>query len=113
MTQPIKQQQLSPITLTHIIYGLYALGVIVWFLPIIAVIIDYVKIDDLHGSWLESHLKWQIQTFWITAIFLVVGGVLTFVGIGFIILFILFIWYLYRIIKGWIRLSDGLPVKES
>ena len=62
-----------------IIYGLQALGFIVGFTWIAAVIMSYVKKPDYAGTWLESHMKWQIRTFWWGLIWGLVGLVLLFV----------------------------------
>jgi uncharacterized membrane protein len=109
MSSTTEQRDL-PITLTHMLYLLYVLGVLVWFLPVIAVIINYIKEDSVHHTWLESHFIWQKQTFWTFLLWFIIGAILCVVGIGVVILLILFIWYLYRIIRGWIALSDDVPI---
>ena len=85
---------------------------------IIAVVINYVKRGDARGTWLESHFDWQIRTFWCALLWAIVVGVtgflLAIVLIGFAIwavgLFVLGVWAIYRIAKGWLRLRDGLVV---
>jgi uncharacterized membrane protein len=82
---------------------------------ILAVIINYVKRDEARGTWLESHLSWQIRTFWFAVLWaslvVVVGFALTLVLIGFAILWIglfaLGIWATYRIVRGWMALNEG------
>jgi uncharacterized membrane protein len=82
---------------------------------IIAVIINYVKRDDVKGTYLESHFIWQIRTFWYALLWivliLILGAALAFFLVGFAIWMVGFIilglWVCYRIIKGWMRLSDG------
>jgi uncharacterized membrane protein len=116
------------VTITHITYGLHALGLaigafgastvvgafIFGWPSIIAVIINYVKRNDARGTWLESHFTWQIRTFWFAlawacAVFLL-GLVLVVVLVGFAIwavgLFVLGCWAIYRIASGWLRLND-------
>jgi uncharacterized membrane protein len=51
-------------TLTMVVYALQALGFLNGITWIVAVIINYVKKDEVRGSWLESHFRWQIRTFW-------------------------------------------------
>ena len=50
--------------LTHVIYALYAASILVGVTCLVAVIVNYVKRDDVAGTWLESHFRWQIRTFW-------------------------------------------------
>jgi uncharacterized membrane protein len=83
---------------------------------IIAVILNYVKRSDVRGSWLESHFRWQIRTFWYGLLWVVLCLLfvaLTF-GIGIIIAWlpiaIVSIWFVYRIVRGWLRLRDGRPM---
>lgn len=106
--------------LVHINYGLHALAPFTfWTLAIVAVIIGYVKRPDVSGTYLESHYGWLSRTFWWGILWAVlawtifaVGTFLT-LGVGFFIFWIfpaiVFVWYLYRVIRGWLRLSDQKP----
>jgi uncharacterized membrane protein len=83
---------------------------------IIAVILNYVKRSDAAGTWLESHFRWQIRTFWFGLLWVCLCGlfvVATF-GIGLLIawlpLGIVGLWFVYRIVRGWIALQDGRPM---
>jgi|SRR5687767_14286594 uncharacterized membrane protein len=83
---------------------------------IIAVILNYVKGGEVRGTWLESHFRWQIRTFWYGLLWVVLCGlfvVLTF-GIGILIawlpLAIVGIWFVYRIVRGWLALREGRPM---
>ena len=122
----------SLITTLHVTYALHAVGlaigafgaasVVGMFIfgwpSIIAVIINYVKRGEARGTWLESHFDWQIRTFWFAAIWslfvFLLGLPLTLVIIGFGIwavgFFILGVWAIYRIAKGWMRLNDRKAV---
>lgn len=109
---------------THIVYALHALGlaigafgaatVIGTFLfgwpSIIAVIINYVKRSDTRGTWLESHFRWQIRTFWFAFAWALLAGLiaLTIVGIPITLgmMFVLGVWAIYRIVRGWLRLNN-------
>ncbi|MBU1235649.1 MAG: hypothetical protein KJ634_08890 [Gammaproteobacteria bacterium] len=77
---------------------------------IIAVIINYVTRGNVTGTWLESHWRWQLRTFWIAAAWALGAVVLffTFIGIPFALLIIavLGLWLLYRVIRGWLALLD-------
>ena len=118
----------SLVQLTHIIYGLHAVAVLVgvtsaatvaggfvFGLPsLVAVFLNYLKRSDVNGTWLESHFRWQIRTFWFTLLWLVVYGLLiiTIIGIpiAWILIAILGLWVGYRVIRGWVALADARPV---
>jgi uncharacterized membrane protein len=123
---PVVSQDL--ITLTHIIYALHAFSVltavsspaliVTAFLmgwpSIIAVIINYVKRDEVRGSFLDSHFSWQIRTFWWSLLWLAIGGVLILVLVGWAILGLTGLWILYRIIRGWLALTSrtAMPMPD-
>jgi uncharacterized membrane protein len=83
---------------------------------IIAVILNYVKRSEVRGSWLESHFRWQIRTFWFGLLWvsLCVFFIVVTLGIGLLIawlpLGLVGIWFIYRVIRGWLALKDGLPM---
>jgi uncharacterized membrane protein len=83
---------------------------------IIAVILNYVKRDEARGTWLESHFRWQIRTFWfgLVWVMLCVGFVVMTLGIGILIAWIplgfLTIWFIYRIGRGWLALNARRPM---
>lgn len=74
---------------------------------LVGVIINYVKLDDVVGTWVEPHFRWQIRTFWIGLLWSVIGVVTTFIIIGWFILLGISIWLIYRIVKGALALNDG------
>jgi uncharacterized membrane protein len=93
-----------------ITYILHLLGFFSGITPIIAVIMNYIKRDEMRGTWLESHCDWQIKTFWVSLIGYIVGAILMFVLIGFAVLVVVFIWHVYRLIQGVIHLNDNKPI---
>lgn len=113
---------------THVIYGLHAASVLigitsaafivtafVFGVPsIVAVILNYVKRADARGTFLESHFRWQIRTFWFTLLWCVIGGVLFATIIGAILAVPLFVvvglWVIYRVVRGWLALKDGKSI---
>lgn len=117
-------------TWTQVIYGLHAFSLITGILgpatvvsvfltgwpSIIAVILNYVKRGDTRGTWLESHFRWQIRTFWYGLLWVSLCGlfVVMTLGIGLLVawmpLGLLAIWFIYRIARGWIALRDGKPM---
>lgn len=96
--------------LTQVVYALQAASFLVGFSVIAAIIINYVKREDVAGTLYESHFNWQIRTFWWSLLWGVIGFVLAFVLIGFAVIAADVIWTIYRIVKGWIRLSEGKPM---
>ena len=112
------------LTVAHVVYALHALAIIVGiagsvtvvgsFLgsrpSIAAVIMNYVKRGDARGTWVDSHYRWQIRTFWFAVLWAIIGWVLvaTIIGIviGVPILIGLALWLIYRIARGWLFLKD-------
>ena len=122
----------SLVTITHVIYALHAFSlatgllgaatVVFAFLTgwpsLIAVVLNYVKRGEVRGTWLESHFTWQIRTFWFALLWatlvFVVGLPLTLVIVGFAVwivgFFVLGLWAIYRIARGWLALNAGRAV---
>jgi uncharacterized membrane protein len=119
------------ITVTHLVYALHALslligvttaativGAFVFGVPsIIAVVINYAKRGEARGTFLESHFRWQIRTFWFALLWCVIGTVLfaTLVGIPLAVAVFLAagVWAIYRIARGWLALRDRKPMYAS
>jgi uncharacterized membrane protein len=118
----------SLLRLTHLIYALHALslligittaativGAFLFGIPsIVAVVLNYVNRPDVRGTFLESHFRWQIRTFWFAALWSMLG-VLMFVTVLLIpvslaLFFVLGIWAIYRIGRGWLALKDNKPL---
>ena len=97
-------------TVAMVVYALLAAGFFTGIAWIVAIVIDYVKKDDARGTWLESHYRWQIRTFWWGLLWGVVGTVLLLALVGWLVLLAAGIWVIYRIVKGWLALSEGKPV---
>jgi len=97
-------------SITQVAYGLYACGYFVGLTWIAAIILNYVKLQDVQGTMYESHFRWQIRTFWFSLLWGVIAGILCLVVIGFFGLFALWIWGIYRIVVGWVRLSENKPM---
>ena len=120
----------SLIRLTHGIYWLHSASLLIGIIgtatvvgaflfgwpSIIAVILNYVNRGEARGTWLESHFRWQIRTFWFGLLWVVLCGlfiVLT-LGVGMLIawlpLGVVGLWFIYRIARGWLRLVDRRPM---
>jgi uncharacterized membrane protein len=91
----------------YVLQALFFVGLI--FTPIIGIIINYIKDEDVQGTLLESHFLWQKRTFWYGLLWFVLGSLVFFI-IGWVVIFVASIWYFYRIAKGWIYLVDGKPM---
>jgi uncharacterized membrane protein len=130
MNAPATSAPQSLIDWTQIIYGLHALSLVIGIIgtatvvgafllgwpSLIAVILNYVKRSDVRGTWLDSHFRWQIRTFWFGALW--VGLCALFIvmtlGIGLLVawlpLGLVALWFIYRIARGWLALKDGRPM---
>lgn len=97
-------------TVVTVVYALQAVGFFIGISWIVGVVLDYIKRDDAAGTWLESHFRWQIRTFWWGLAWGVIGGLLTLVVVGVAVLFALAVWIVYRIAKGWMNLAEGKPM---
>lgn len=101
---PADEEKLK--NLAQLVYILQAISLVVGLTAVAGIIINYLKRDEVRGTYLESHFNWQIRTFWWMLAGVVVGWLLTLVLIGFLILLVVWIWYIYRIVKGWLALND-------
>lgn len=118
----------SLVSVAHAVYALHALsiligvttaatiiGAFVFGVPsIIAIVINYFKRDEARGTFLESHFRWQIRTFWFALLWFMIGAIVfaTFIGIplALIIFFADGVWAIYRIARGWRALGKKMPM---
>ena len=121
------------VSYTHWMYALHALAALigittaafiatafVFSIPsIIAVIMNYVKRDEVRGTWLDSHFSWQLRTFWWAALWILVVAVIStplilLLGLGLLTMWLgislVGLWILYRVLRGWLALKDGRPI---
>ena len=100
--------------LTAIVYALQAVGFLLGITWVVAIIVNYVKKEDVKGTWLESHFRWQIRTFWFGLLWCAVGGVLFMTLVGIPVALGIWIgaglWAMYRIVRGWLALRDRRPI---
>lgn len=101
------EQAKANLTLTHVIYGLYAASFFVGITGLVAIILNYVKRGDVAGSFLASHFRWQMRTFWFGLLWTLIGVVTFYLVIGWLIMLANLIWIIYRLVKGWLRLTEG------
>ena len=107
---PGDEKMKSLTSLTQLVYILYALSYFTGVTAIVGIIINYVKKDDVDGTWLASHFDWQIRTFWYGMLWAVIGTATIVILVGFAILFANFCWIIYRIVKGWLNLNENKPM---
>lgn len=99
-------------TLTLIIYALQGLSFVIGVTGLVAVIMNYVKRADMQGTWLASHFRWQIRTFWYALLWMVVGIALMWAGIGALVMLANGVWAIYRIVRGVLNLLDNKPMYQ-
>ena len=99
----------------HILYAMHLVSPFtLWSLSLLAVIIGAFMRDPVRGTYAETHISWLLRTFCWGILWLVIGTtifVLTVVGIFLLwaLWGVLTIWYIYRVIRGWLRLNDHRP----
>lgn len=107
-TEPSNLDELK--TITTIVYALQAVSFFIGISFIAAVILNYVKKEDVQNTWLASHFDWQIRTFWFGLLWSIIGFMSLILIVGYFIIIANAIWIVYRIIKGWLRLSENKPM---
>lgn len=118
------------VRLTHLIYGLHSLAILtglvgtatvvgsfLWSIPsVVAVILNYAKRSDTYGTFVESHFRWQIRTFWYALLWYLVAGFLFVTIIGIPFAFVMFVvlgpWVVYRVARGWLALNERRPMPD-
>ena len=101
-------------TITQVVYALQTLSFAFGVTALIGLVINYIKREDAAGTLYQSHFDWQIRTFWWGLVWSVIGFVLIFAfGLGLVVLFVAWVWAIYRVVKGWLKLTEGKPVQPS
>jgi uncharacterized membrane protein len=77
---------------------------------LVAIIINYIKRDEVRGTYLESHFDWQIRTFWWGLVGVVLSFLLMAILVGFVTIVIVGVWIVYRLVKGLLALNDGKAI---
>ncbi len=109
--QPEPDSGLTLRRLTHLIYGLFALGLIsagfFGVATIAAVVLAYLKRSDAAGTVYATHIDWVLKTFWWGLLWFALSALATFIFIGWLTGLIALVWVVYRIAKGWLALFSG------
>ena len=115
------ERETSLRTIGHISYALHAIVAVAAVLPgaqvsvlllVAAFILDLVKRGDAAGSWQESHFRWRIRSvIWAAVLYVVTIPLwLLLVLPGWIAWGVISIWFLYRVVRGWLALNDRKPM---
>ena len=117
-----RQRDDSLRTLGHISYALHAVVAVGAVLPgvqasivllLVAFVLDLVKRDEARGTWQESHFSWRIRSvLWAAALYLVTAALWLLIVPGWIAWGLISIWFLYRVVRGWIALNDRRPMPQ-
>ncbi len=101
-------------TMKRVATVVYALQAVSFFMVgitfLIGLMVNYVNQSAARNTWLQSHFRWQIRTFWFGLMWALLGIPITFItfGVGtYVVYMALLVWLIYRIAKGWLRLNDG------
>ena len=97
-------------TITMVVYALQLASFLAGISLLIAVVVNCVKKSDVQGTWLASHFKWQLRTFWFTILWWASALIVLFlVGplLGVLLFIVSVLWMIYRIVQGWVRLYEG------
>ena len=117
-------------TWTKVVYALHAFSLLTGIIgtatvvgafltgwpSIIAVVLNYIKRSEVRGTWLESHFRWQIRTFWFGLLWISLCGAFIIATLGIGLLFVWLpitlvgLWFVYRIVRGWVTLNDSRPM---
>jgi uncharacterized membrane protein len=119
----IDDKERSLKTVGHVSYALHTVVAVGAVLPgvqagvlllIAAFVLDLVKKDDARGSWQESHFRWRIRSvLWAGGLYLVTSPLwLLFFVPGWIAWAIISIWFLYRVVRGWVALNNRTPMPD-
>jgi len=120
----------SLVTWTKVAYALHAFSLLTGIMgtatvvgaflsgwpSIIAVVLNYIKRSEARGTWLDSHFRWQIRTFWFGLFWISLCGVFIIATFGIGLLFVWLpmglvgLWFVYRIVRGWVTLGDRRPM---
>lgn len=106
-----KMAQKDTTPTAKVIYILLIVSTLVGITGIIALIMAYVFKDDSE-DWLQSHYRFQIRTYWIGLLYVLLGALTLTITLGYFILLFTFVWVIVRCSKGLKQLEESQPVKN-
>lgn len=96
-------------TVTLIAYVLHLAGAIAGVPSLIGLVVNYFERSKFGGR-IDSHHRWMIRSFWWALVWIIVGCLTTFLLVGWLILGLTWLWYVYRHVRGLISLLHGEPM---
>ena len=113
-----KEQGLK--TIGQISYAIHAVVAVAAVMPgiqasilllLAAFVLDLVKKDDAAGSWQQSHFAWRIRSvLWAGVLYVVTSPLWILVLPGWIAWVLISLWFLYRVVRGWVNLNSNTPM---
>lgn len=94
----------------QLVYILQSIGFVFGITFIAAVIVNYVKRGDITSEIGKSHFNYQIRTFWWSALWTFLSMILTFVIVGYITLLVAYVWTIYRVVRGFMRMNANQAI---
>ena len=101
---PLPDGEKQLIEMVTLVYALQAVSIGFGVTLIGGAVIDYLKREEAAGTWLESHIRWQLRTFWWALAWMVIGFVTFVILIGAVVWLVAAIWFAYRVARGWVAL---------
>jgi uncharacterized membrane protein len=108
---PTPQQTASSESNARIVYVLYLASLLFGVTSVIGVVMAYVH-QGTAPAGLDTHFRYQIRTFWIALLYFLVGGILTTVVVGMLVLLVALVWFVVRCVKGLKLLADRQPIPD-
>ena len=100
-------------TYSMIVYGLYAASLVVGITLLVGVIMAYVKRGEMQGTVFYNHMQYLIKTFWVSLIGFFIGGLTLALAVGGLSLIVVSVWFVYRVVAGFIKLYERKPVSAE
>ena len=111
MSEHVVEIDASQKNMALLVYVLQGLGFFTGGVTyIVAIVINYIKMDEVRGTWIEGHFRWQMNTFWYGLLWSIVGLLFWLILMGWLASAIVSIWMIYRIIKGALYLNDDKAI---
>jgi uncharacterized membrane protein len=93
-------------------YACYAAAIVFAVPVLVGLVIAYLQRPEARGTWRESHYTWLIRTFWIGLLYSVLATLLTKVVIGVLLGFLVLVWFIVRVVKGWMAYDRHAPLPK-
>lgn len=93
-----------------IVYILHGLAIFNGLTAIIGVVVSHIKVGEVGSDFARSHHRWLIRSFWWGLMWMVIATVLMIIGIGFLIYLVVAVWWIYRVVRGFINFAERRPM---